>query len=157
MPKPKKPQDPLRAAGVESIRLFLTRRVLVALVLFVLLFAPRHEQSGVVTQPLVEALVADVAAPMPMQEWTTDAGSMMVLAAVLPGRLPEPDAKQKRQCDRLLGEHELNGGCWMPTDVPPPCPEGRLWLHEDKCWRPIPKTARVPQSGEPRPVSIADP
>lgn len=96
-----------------------------------------------------------ITTPIPLREWTTaDAG--MVLRAVQ-SALPEPAPGQKTRCEADLGEVELNGACWMKTDVPPPCPTGKLWKHEGKCWRPIPKTARTPTSGESRPIGVAEP
>lgn len=96
-------------------------------------------------------------APVRMDEgWTADAGALPVLKAVL-SRIPPPGEMQKKGgCDPDLGEAELNGGCWMKTDVPTPCPRGKLWEHEGKCWRPIPKVVRAPTSGGGRAGGVAE-
>lgn len=93
--------------------------------------------------------------PVRMEErWSTDAGGWPKGIA----RLPSPgETQKKRNCDAELGETEVNGGCWMKTDVPPPCPPGKLWEHEGRCWRPIPQSARLPTTGAPRPGGVAEP
>lgn len=100
-------------------------------------------------------------APVPLEEWTADAGVVRpAIIEAVKAKLPSPAPGQKlaAQCDAELGEVAINGACWMRTDVTPPCPPKKLWEHEKICWRPIPKTARAPQSGEPlRPGGVADP
>ena len=103
--------------------------------------------------PLLEA-------PVPMQEWTADAGAALPLTLGLAtGSVPAlaPGQKPAASCDAELAEVPINGGCWMKTDVPPPCPERKLWEHEGACWRPIPRTAKAPTSGEPRSGNVAGP
>jgi hypothetical protein len=105
--------------------------------------------------------VGPVPAPVPqapLQAWTSGAMPIRALAVVAPGKLPPPLPSQKTVgCDDDLGEKALEGGCWMPTDKEPPCPKWKLWEHEGRCWRPIPKSARAPTTGEPRTHSVAAP
>lgn len=92
------------------------------------------------------------------QAWTTDAPHGLVLSTVL-HVLPHPGPNQKRaeDCDADQAQVPINGGCWVETKKPPPCPRGKLWEHEGKCWLPVAYAARVPTSGEPRPLTVADP
>jgi hypothetical protein len=46
----------------------------------------------------------------------------------LPGQKVAP-------CNAQWGEVTINGNCWTPTDVKPPC--GYLFRHGDRCYRPI--------------------
>jgi hypothetical protein len=92
-------------------------------------------------------------APVPVEAWPVDAGATPPVLAVLP---KVPGQKMGR-CDPDLGEIELFGGCWMETKVPPPCPKGKLYTHEGKCWRPIPRAERTPTSGNRRPGGVAEP
>lgn len=97
-------------------------------------------------------------APVPMQESTptADAGA---LRQVVLGRLPPPGPNQLRagQCDPDQAQVEINGGCWLETKKPPPCPRGKLWEHEGRCWIPVAQAKPVPQSGEARPRGVAEP
>lgn len=112
-------------------------------------------------RPKPSQMGADFEAPVPLEEWTADAGvARPIIAEAVKAKLPTPAPGQKlaAQCDAELGEVVINGACWMRTDVPPPCPPKKLWEHEKVCWRPIPKAARAPQSGEPqRPGGVAEP
>lgn len=80
-------------------------------------------------------------------------------ASVVQGGLPSPGPNQKRsgQCDGDQAQEEINGGCWVATNKPPPCPRGKLWEHEGKCWTPVAVLPRVPTSGELRPTPVAEP
>lgn len=82
-----------------------------------------------------------------------------VLASVTVGRLPPPGPNQKRsgQCDEEQAQVELNGGCWVATERPPPCPRGKLWEHEGKCWTPVAVLPREPTSGDARYGNVAEP
>lgn len=95
----------------------------------------------------------ELAAPVPIEQWTADAGALHPSTLHL---LPAVPGQKVGRCDPDLGEVEIDGRCWMKTDVPPPCPKGKLYPHEGKCWRPIPKSARAPTSGAPRPGGVAD-
>ncbi|HLL52467.1 MAG TPA: hypothetical protein VK447_02915 [Myxococcaceae bacterium] len=49
---------------------------------------------------------------------------------------PFPWQKPENDCDRSLGEEPINGGCWVYIyAVKPPC--GKLFRHEDRCYRPV--------------------
>lgn len=100
-------------------------------------------------------------APVPLQEWTTDAGvAFRGVAVALPGKLPPPAENQRKagQCDRDAAQVEVNGGCWVETTTPRPCPKGKQWEHEGRCWLPVFRAARTPQSSEPRrPGGVAGP
>lgn len=94
--------------------------------------------------------------PVQLQQWmTADAGAFVSRLVV--GKLKPHPGQKTGDCDPDLGEQERDGACWMKTDVPPPCPKGKLQEDDGKCWRPIPKTARKPTSGEPRSGGVADP
>lgn len=96
------------------------------------------------------------AEPLPLEQWATADAGPVVRRMVLGKLKPHPGQKTEG-CDPELGEQERGGACWMKTELPPPCPKGKLQEDEGKCWRPVPKTARAPQSGDPRPGTIADP
>ena len=54
----------------------------------------------------------------------------------LPGQRAAP-------CDTGIGQVELNGNCWAPiAHMKPPC--GRLFRHEDACYRPIAAEPKKP-------------
>lgn len=98
-------------------------------------------------------------APVPLLETTptTDAGA--IAARFIPGKLPPPGPNQLRagKCDPEQSHVEINGGCWVKTERPPPCPRGKQWEHEGRCWLPVAPAKQLPQSGEPRPRGVADP
>jgi hypothetical protein len=118
------------------------------------------------TTSIVEAVRPEDFAvePVPSLEWTTDASvfAPSMLASAYRGALPNPGPNQKRsgECEEDV-EVEINGGCWLATDKVPPCPAKKggwvFYAHEGKCWVPVAKAARMPSSGTPHPVSIADP
>lgn len=93
---------------------------------------------------------------LPLQEWATDAGLPMLTSIIIPGTLPPPLPAQKTGgCDVEAGEQEIRGGCWTPIEGKiPPCPK-KLWPYDGKCWRPIPRTARPPTTGNPRTGAVA--
>jgi len=122
---------------------------LVAMTL-IILFVPTPSPKAPPPSPLE--------APVPLQEWTTaDAGAMM--ARVVPGRLPTPGPNQLRagQCDPERSEKEVNGGCWVKTEKPPPCPRGKQWEHEGACWLPVAQAKPVPTSGGGEAKGVANP
>lgn len=90
---------------------------------------------------------------------TTPAAAMPALAAMLPGRLPSPGPNQKRSgtCDPERAQVEINGGCWVETKTPPPCPRGKQWEHDGRCWLPVAEAKPVPTTGDPRTTGVADP
>lgn len=97
-------------------------------------------------------------APMPLEEWTVDAGIVRKQTQqALLGKLPSPLPNQKtKDCDPELGEQERRGGCWMRTDVPPPCPKDKQWEEDGFCFRPIPRMAKTPTSGGGQVPAIAE-
>lgn len=104
--------------------------------------------------------VGPVPAPVPQVPLLSSTpAALPVLAMVLPGTLPPPGPNQIRagKCDKRAAEVELNGGCWIKTETPPPCPEGIQWEHAGRCWRPVAPAARAPTTGEPRTAPVADP
>lgn len=95
---------------------------------------------------------------VPLQEATTDA--LPGLAAALrsiPATLPDPGPNQKRagQCDPEQAQVELNGGCWVQTNTPPPCPRGKQWEHARACWLPVAYARPLPTTGELHPGNVA--
>lgn len=98
----------------------------------------------------------ELEAPVPLEQWTRpDAGALVSRLVV--GKLKTHPGQKTADCDADLGEQERQGACWMKTEVPPPCPAGKLQEDEGKCWRPVPKTSRSPTSGELVPLGIAEP
>lgn len=95
---------------------------------------------------------------VPLLEAAVDAG-VPSFASLVMGRLPRPGPNQKRagQCDPGRAQQEINGGCWVQTTTPTPCPEGKQWEHEGRCYLPVGPTVPPPSAGEPPPLSIADP
>jgi hypothetical protein len=97
---------------------------------------------------------------VPLQEWATDGGVRSITLASALQSIPDKvidGQKPADACDPDLGERPINGGCWMLTEVKRPCPPGKLYEHEGQCWRPIPRRARVPTSGDVYPVNLANP
>jgi len=104
--------------------------------------------------------LAPVPAPVPQVPLLSSTpAALPVLAMVLPGTLPPPGPNQLRagQCDKRAAAVEVNGGCWLKTETPPPCPEGIQWEHAGRCWLPLAAAKPVPTTGEPRPAPIAAP
>jgi hypothetical protein len=95
---------------------------------------------------------------VPLLEASADAG-VPVFARVVLGTLPSPGPNQKRagECDAGRSQVELNGGCWVQTTHPPPCPLGKQWEHEGRCWLPVGPTVRPPSAGEPSTPVFANP
>jgi hypothetical protein len=95
-------------------------------------------------------------APLPLQEWTTDA-RMQVLASVVLGAKPRIDPRQKSApCDPDV-EEEHYGVCWTPLKVPPPCPKGKTWENAGTCYQAVLKAAKAPTSGGARTGAVAEP
>jgi hypothetical protein len=102
-------------------------------------------------------------APVPLLEATPTADAGAIAMRVLPGKLPAAGQNQIRdpkKCPRPA--KFIEGGCWMAVaDEEPPCEKPGepkvMWAHAGRCWVPY-AAARLPQqSGDPRPVGLADP
>lgn len=139
----------------ESIKVFVTPRmrrdILIALVIFL---APASVDR--VLRPTPPA-TGPMPLPVPAQEWTTEAKGWSSIPVLL-GSIPKPGPNQKRagKCNPKAAQVEINGGCWVKTETPRPCPEGIQWEHEDgRCYLPVAEAKPVPQSGEPQMVNIA--
>jgi hypothetical protein len=94
--------------------------------------------------------------PVPELGWSTEGRSGNEPVHVRGGEFPVPGPNQKTQCDSERSEVKINGGCWVKTEKPPPCPLGKQWQYEDRCYLPVAPAARVPTSGGSLPVSIAE-
>lgn len=71
-------------------------------------------------------------------------------------RLPDGvDTQRKPPCDPEM-EHAIGGWCWIPLDTKP-CPKGKAWEHEGRCYLRALRAARSPTTGEPRTVPVAAP
>jgi hypothetical protein len=147
MPAPLPPTRPLVVSlVVERFRFTLPGAVALGLVGALLL--PSHLQS----QPPLPAPVPQV----PLQAASVGAVPH-AFASVAQGGLPPPGPNQKRAEDCDPEHFEVHsGGCWLETTKTPPCPKGQ-WEHERKCWFPVAHAARVPTSGEPHRVPVAEP
>lgn len=137
----------------EVLHLSVTRWL--ATVLVALIVGAPLALSGSGPSPAAPGLLEP---PVPLLEATSDAG-VPGFASIVLGRLPKPGPNQKRagQCDAGRAQQEINGGCWVKTETPTPCPEGKQWEHEGRCYLPVGPTVRPPSAGEPPPLSIADP
>lgn len=87
--------------------------------------------------------------PVEPQAFTTDSGVPWRALDAVQGGIPSPGPNQKRtgQCDEERSEVEINGGCWVKTEKPRPCPPGKQWEHEGRCWLPVAHAKQLPQSG----------
>lgn len=114
-----------------------------------------HSPGTVVAGPV---LPSPLEPPVPLQEATTD-GGVPAVASIIFGRLPKPGPNQKRsgQCIAARAQVEINGGCWIKTETPLPCPDGYQWEHEGRCWLPVAHAAQTPTSGDVYPVNLANP
>lgn len=93
---------------------------------------------------------------VPELGWTTEGGTRPeTLQASIPEK-PGPNQKRAGSCKPERSEMEINGGCWVQTTHPLPCPEGVQWEHQGRCWLPVAPAARLPSSGGSLPVSIAE-
>lgn len=138
----------------ESMRFGATPRMLRWIGLIALAFLiPTGANKVLRPEP---ARIGPIPLPVPAQEWTTEARGLPL--QVLLGTIPSPGPNQKRagKCNPKASQVEINGGCWVQTTHPRPCPEGIQWEHEDgKCYLPVAEAKPVPQSGEPQMVNIA--
>lgn len=109
---------------------------------------------------------APLEAPVPMQEWTADAGVLVLPAirVVILG-LPKPGPNQITKLEKCRPPAKFrDGGCWLAiADEVPPCdpPPGQprnLWAEDKRCWFPVAEAKPPPTSGEPRrPGGVAGP
>lgn len=148
----KLPQHPEPVkAGLERFGVYGTRWAAGAVVAVVVLWAaPSHRGPKPPPPPPPGAAV-------PLQESTTDSVPH-VLAALLPSTIPDapgPNQKRAGDCNPKAAQVEINGGCWVKTETPPPCPEGVQWEHKGRCWLPVAYARPVPTSGELSPGNIA--
>jgi len=110
---------------------------------------PAHELATVTPQPLPVVIVATAGqglAPI-MLELSALLGAVAgqmgekvppeqyVPNLLLPGQKPPP-------CDAGLAERAVGGGCWVGTDMKPPC--GRLFRNDNTCYRPVAATPLKP-------------
>lgn len=101
--------------------------------------------------------IGPIPLPVPAQEWTTEAKGWATIPVLL-GSIPKPGPNQKRagKCNPKASQVEINGGCWVKTEHPRPCPEGIQWEHEDgRCYLPVAEAKPVPQAAEPFRVNVA--
>lgn len=146
----------------ESFVLLITRRMLA--VLFVLVIAVLIPTVGAqLAREIFPSLNARGAsaqpAPLPIPElgWTTEGpGSGIFHVRNNIPQEPGPNQKRAGSCKPERSEVEINGGCWVQTTHPLPCPAGVQWEHEGRCWLPVAPAARAPTSGGSLPVTIAE-
>lgn len=157
-PPPPEPKPALLSLSAKDLQLFLSSpgAVLVLLALaatpgLVGELMPRAQQEAQAPTPLPVPQV-------PLLD-VSPASVRQVLGAALPGTLPRPGPNQKRAgtCDPEQAHVEIAGGCWVETKTPPPCPRGKQWEHDGRCWLPVAEAKPVPTTGEPRPLGVADP
>ena len=156
MPAPLPPTRPLvvslvigRFRSLAGVRLIIPGAVVVGLAALVLVPAQLNGPALPLPAPVPQ---------VPLQAASVGAVPH-AFASVVRGGLPPPGPNQKRtgQCDGDQAQEEINGGCWVATTKPPPCPRGKLWEHEGKCWTPVAVLPREPTSGEPHRVPVAEP
>lgn len=149
------PRPPPMFSRSESIRLFMTPKMLRAVAaVLVLLIIPTGASTLLHPEP---PKAGPIPLPVPVQEWTTEAKGWAPMQ-VLFGTIPKPGPNQKKagHCNPKAAQVEINGGCWVKTETPRPCPEGVQWEHDDgRCYLPVAEAKPVPQSGEPRLVNVA--
>lgn len=153
-------QPPLSAVVREILHVSATpffARALVTIAALVVVGAPVALSTSGSTQPLPPP-PSPLDPTVPLLEASIDAG-VPGFASILLGRLPKPGPNQKRagECDPGRSQVELNGGCWVETTHPLPCPDGKQWEHEGRCYLPVGPTVRPPTTGDLPPLSIADP
>lgn len=136
-------------------RLTITRGLLAALIALATLSIHTREPEP---RPSVTEVLPPVEPAEPLQEYTADAGVPLRIIPAFKAGLPTTvDPRQKKPpCDPDL-EGEFDGLCWTALKKPPPCPAGKAWERDGTCYTRALRAAGVPSSGEPRPVSIADP
>lgn len=145
-----KPVSPLNLKpAVVSITIDRLRIVIPAAVVIAVLLAFVPGIGAFLTSPRPRLT------PVPTLTSTPDTPLAQTLFGVLPA--PGPNQKRAGSCDPEKTQVEINGGCWMETKKPPPCPQGKLWEHEGKCWIPVGEAKPVPTSGDVQRASVAGP
>lgn len=98
------------------------------------------------------------ARPPAIQEYTAGTDFIHVIGSAAKAKLPAPYPNQKKPpCEPYL-EEDFEGFCWTYLGVKPPCPEGKAWERDGKCYQRALKAARVPSSGDPQlPGGVANP
>jgi hypothetical protein len=72
------------------------------------------------------------------------------------GRLPDGvETQRKPPCDPDA-EASIGGWCWIPLDAKP-CPKGKAFEHEGKCYLRALRAARAPTTGAPSTPPVAAP
>lgn len=139
----------------ESIRLFMTPKMLRTTAVVLGLFIGLPGAGALLHAEAPKRGPAPL--PVPQLSETTEVHGWDPLAELL-NTIPRPGPNQKRagKCNPKASQVEINGGCWVKTDHPRPCPEGIQWEHDDgRCYLPVAEAKPVPQSGEPQVVNIA--
>jgi hypothetical protein len=149
------PKQPPMFSRFESVKVFMTPRTMkAATAILVLLIAP--VQAGRFLRPEPPAR-GPSPLPVPPLAETTEIAGWNPLAEVL-NTIPPPGPNQKRsgKCNPKAAQVEINGGCWVKTETPRPCPEGIQWEHDDgRCYLPVAEAKPVPQAAEPFRVNVA--
>lgn len=140
----------------EVLHLSVTRWLATVLVLLALGAPVALNSSGSVAVPQTPPSPLEPA--VPLLEASVDAG-VPGFASIILGKLPKPGPNQRKagECDPGRSQVAINGGCWVETTHPLPCPEGKQWEHEGRCYLPVGPTVRPPSAGDTSPLSIADP
>jgi hypothetical protein len=139
---------------LESIKVFMTPKAMrAATAILVLLILPVQARHLLHPEP---PAVGPTPLPVPQLAETTEIKGWSPMLELL-RTIPPPGPNQKKgKCNPKASQVEINGGCWVKTDHPKPCPEGIQWEHDDgRCYLPVAEAKPVPQSGEPQVVNIA--
>lgn len=136
---------------LESLRVAATPRMLRAVVVLLLAVLLPTSAATLFKPPPASLPQGPMPLPVPSLDWTTDGSGAppLIIRAVL-GSLPSPGPNQKKagQCRPERSEVAKNGGCWVKTTHPKPCPEGYQWEDDDgSCWLPVAYAKPVPTSG----------
>lgn len=143
-----KPPAPLRPLAVSIV----VERLKIVLPLAAVAIIAAALAPGAVML-LARPLVPQAAAA---HEVATDGEVLFTMSrAVLNGLPVLENQKRAADCDPDRAQVVIDGGCWVKTDKPPPCPKGKLWEHEGKCWFPVAYGKPVPTTGEIRPGNVA--
>ena len=151
-------KSPLLFRPAETLKLVATPRMARWLAVVVLAVLIPSGAETLLRPRMAPAARGPVPLPVPIQEWTMEAAAWPVVE-VLFGTIPPPGPNQKHagKCNPKASQVELNGGCWVKTDHPKPCPEGFQWENEEdgKCYLPVAEAKPLPRAGEPAVVNIA--
>lgn len=141
----------MKLPPTELLRIAATPRMLATVVIVLLTVLIPATAANVVERIAPGALRER---PVPYLSSTPEGHGKSTLTG-----LPKPGPNQRRagDCDPDRAQVEINGGCWVKTETKPPCPEGKQWEHEGRCWLPVAPAAPVPTTGGAFPVTVADP